>query len=142
MTQNDQNPFALKQERKAVLRALKPVVELTPRVRPLLLIATRLPADESTVLFGILFHQEKAAFQSRLRFRYSPGHQEILRATTWTPFPDRQAFEQHKGRVIQAFDTMAVTLGGKAAKLEFAPGASDEAVLQALRSSGILEILR
>ncbi|MGH7960932.1 MAG: hypothetical protein ACRERD_03760 [Candidatus Binatia bacterium] len=126
---------------KTVLRVVKPVFELTPLIRPRLLLAATL-ADGTPILFGILYHTKKDAYQSRLRFRYPGGHEEVLRATRWAKFTDRRAFERHKEKVIQGFATMTTALKRKSVKVEFAPGASNSEILEVFVASGILEILR
>ena len=126
---------------KTVLRIIKPVFELTPLIRPRLLLAATL-ADGTPILFGILYHTKKDAYQSRLRFRYPGGEEEVLRATRWVKFTDRRAFERHKEKIIQGFATMTTALKRKAVKIEFDPGASNSEILEVFRSSGILKIFR
>jgi hypothetical protein len=127
---------------RAILRPLEPVFVLTPDIRPRLLIAAALAEHKGTILFGILVHRKREAFQSRLRFDYPTVHQEALRATRWTPLADPEAFARYLAQVIEGFETMATTLGGQVYKVEFAPTPSDEEILEALHASGILEILR
>jgi len=126
----------------AALRALSPVFVLTPNIRPRLLIATALAEQKGTIVFGILIHRQRQAFQSRLHLDYPTVHQEALRATRWTPLADPEAFARYLAQVSEGFATMAATLGGQASKVEFAPDASDDDMLAALHASGILDVLR
>jgi hypothetical protein len=127
---------------RAILRALRPVFVLTADIRPRLLIATALAEHKGVILFGVLVHRQKQAFQSRLRLDYPTVHQEALRATRWTPLADLEAFARYLAQVSEGFETMAATLGGQASKVEFAPDAADEDMLAALHTSDILDVLR
>jgi hypothetical protein len=127
---------------RAALRALKPVFVLTSDLRPRLLIAAALAEHRGVILFGVLVHRRRQAFQSRLRLDYPTVHHEALRATRWTPLSDVEAFARYLAQVSEGFETMAATLGGQASKVEFTPDASDEEILEALCISDILEILR
>lgn len=126
---------------KAALRAVKPVFELTALIRPRLLLAATL-ADGTPIFFGVLYHNKKDAYQSRLRFRYPSGQEEILRATRWTTFTNHRAFERHRERVIQGFATMTTASKRKVVKVEFDPGASNSEIMAVFVSSGILEFLQ
>jgi hypothetical protein len=123
------------------LRALRPVFVLTPDLRPRLLIATALAEQKGTIVFGVLVHRQRQAFQSRLRLDYPAVHQEVLRATPWTPLLDPEVFARYLTQVSEGFAIMAATLGGQAAKVEFAPTGADEEILATLQASGILEVL-
>jgi hypothetical protein len=127
---------------RAALRALSPVLVLTPNIRPLLLIAAALAEQRGTIVFGVLIHRQRQAFQSRLRLDYPTVHREALRATRWTPLTDSEAFVRYLAQVSEGFEAMAATLGGQVYKVEFAPTAPDEEILEALYASGILEVLR
>jgi hypothetical protein len=127
---------------RAALRALSPVFVLTPTLRPRLLIAAALAEQKGTILFGVLVHRQKQAFQSRLRLDYPTVHQEALRATRWTPLTDPEAFSRYLAQVREGFEIMAATLGAQVYKVEFAPTATDEEIRAALHDSGILEVLR
>jgi hypothetical protein len=127
--------------RRTILLALRPVFVLTADIRPRLLVATALAERKGTIVFGVLIHRRRQAFQSRLRFDYPTVHQETLRATRWTPLPDPETFARYLAQVKEGFATMAVALGGQASTVEFAPDASDDDMLAALHASGILEIL-
>jgi hypothetical protein len=126
---------------RAALRALRPVFVLTANIRPRLLIATALAEQKGTIVFGVLVHRQRQAFQSRLRFDYPTVHQEVLRATRWTSIVDPDAFARYLAQVSEGFAIMAATLGGQASKVEFAPTATDEEILAAVQASGILEVV-
>jgi hypothetical protein len=126
---------------RAALRAVRPFFEITPLVRPRLVLAAILP-NAGPILFVILYHTKKNAFQSRLRFRGPDGRPEVLRATTWRTFTDSHAFDRYKEEVIQGFATMAAALGGRPITLEFAASVSDDDILEAFLSSGIFDVLR
>jgi hypothetical protein len=138
MESHPYNPRTL----RAALRALRPVFVLTPDLRPRLLIAAALAEHKGTIVFGVLVHRQRQAFQSRLRLDYPTVHQEVLRATRWTPLADPEAFARYLAQVSEGFETMTATLGGQAYKVEFAPTAADEEILEALHASGILAVLR
>jgi hypothetical protein len=126
---------------RAALRALRPVFVLTSNIRPRLLIATPLAEQKGTIVFGVLVHRQRQAFQSRLRFDYPTVHQEVLRATRWTPLADPETFARYLTQVSEGFATLAATLEGQAAKVEFGPTATDEEILAALQASDILAVL-
>ena len=76
---------------------LQPLLELTPVIRPRLLLAAPV-AGVGPVLLALLYHREKDAFQSRLRFRL-PGQSEFLRRTKWRSFPDPTSLQRRREKI-------------------------------------------
>ena len=120
-------------ERKGRLASLArflPVVEVTPLIRPrLLLVASN---ASSQVMLGVLYHTRKDMWQTRLRVR-SSGLRTFSQRSRWKKYADAQAFLTWRQRVVRDFANLAVTLGATATlHLEFSPLASNDEILQAL----------
>jgi hypothetical protein len=121
---------------EALLRALSPVFELTVLIRPRLLLAA--PTENlGCILVGLLYHKEKDAFQSRLRFDL-PGFTHFRRRTKWKRWSGEQVFVQRQENVVQLFTRFAQSVGAaEIMHLQFAVDESDAAILRQLWASPI-----
>src|SRR5919198_241731 len=70
-------------EQARLLQKLYPVFELTPLIRPRLLLASTV--EHVPIMLGLLYRRDKDAFQSRLRVR-SVNQPEYIRRTRWRGF--------------------------------------------------------
>ena len=124
-----------------LLRALSPAFELTPLIRPRLLLAA--PTERVGLLvLGLLYHREKDAFQSRLRFD-PPGLAKFRRRTKWRQWPDRQRAAQRQESIVRLFTQLAHSVGvAEIMRLQFAAYDSDALILQQLRTSPIVSLVR
>ena len=120
----------------SLLQKLHPVLELTPVVRPRLLLAAS-SSELGPILLGLLYHAEKNAYQSRLRFRV-PSGQEFLRRTKWRRFAAPQTLLRRQEQISRGFNAMTARIGGGViSQLEFAATASDDDILRLLLASPI-----
>src|SRR5262245_59401048 len=120
-------------EQEALLANLFPAVELTPHIRPRLLLVMSL-ADRA-LLLGLLYHPRKVAWQWRLQVRWAtrPG---FAHRTRWRRYADAQALEAQIQARQAEFAALARQLGAPAMlRLEFPPQATDEEIVQALWAS-------
>jgi hypothetical protein len=114
----------------ALLAKLHPAVELTPLIRPHLLLVASLAHGQ--LILGLHYHTRKQAWQWRLRVR-SATHPGFSQRGRWRQYPDAQALETHKQTIMTEFAELAATLKAAAPlQLEFPLQASDEEILQAL----------
>ena len=90
-----------------LLQRLYPIFEVTPLVRPRLLLAAA-PAAGSPILTGLLYHRGKDAYQSRLRFQ-TPGQPPVVRRTRWRHFADAAAVDKTTRQVIRRFAELAAS---------------------------------
>jgi hypothetical protein len=117
-------------ERVALLAPFSPVVEITPLIRPRLLLTAS--AAKRQVMLGILYHTRKDAWQTRLRVR-SPGLRAFSQRSRWKKYADTQAFVTWRQGVVKDFANLAVKLEATSTlHLEFSPLASDDEILQLL----------
>jgi len=123
-----------------VLQKLHPLLELTPVIRPRLLLAAPV-VGVGPILLALLYHREKDAFQSRLRFRL-PGQPEFLRRTKWRSFPDPASLQRRREKILRDFTELVAQVGGaEMSRVEFPPGASDEEILHIVLASAIPSLL-
>lgn len=123
-----------------VLQKLHPLLELTSVIRPHLLLAA--PVDGvGLILLALLYHREKNAFQSRLRFRL-PGQSEFLRRTKWRSFLDATSLQRRRGKILRDFTDLVAKVGGaEISQVEIPPDASDEEILHRILTSPIPALL-
>jgi hypothetical protein len=120
-------------EQTALLDKLFPAVELTPQIRPRLLLI--IPLANRPLLLGLLYHTRTQAWQWRLALR-SATHQGFAHRTRWQ-YADVLAMEARKQARITEFAELARQLGTAATlRLEFPPQASDDEILQSLARLG------
>src|SRR5262245_55086321 len=113
-----------------LLQKLYPVFELTPLIRPRLLLAS-LTVERVPIVMGLLYHRDKDAYQSRLRFR-SATQPEYIRRTRWRHFTTAEVNDTIQ-RIEQQFTKLSTSIGGESiVKVRFPLRASDEAVLERL----------
>ncbi|HEV8717270.1 MAG TPA: hypothetical protein VGX03_31180 [Candidatus Binatia bacterium] len=113
-----------------------PIFEVTPLIRPRLLLAAATLAG-SPVVMGLLYHRGKDAYQSRLRFQ-APGQSPVVRRTRWRHFANAAAVDKTTQQVIRRFIELAASVGGSGIlQAEFSADASDDSILQTLLASGI-----
>jgi len=117
------------QAQAALLAKLYPAVELTPLIRPRLLLVA--PLAHGQLLLGLLYHTRKQAWQWRVRVRSATRPGFSLRAR-WRQYADAQAVATHKQARLTEFADLATTLGAATLQLEFSPQASDDEILQPL----------
>jgi len=122
-------------EQAQLLQQLYPVFELTPLIRPrLLLVAT---VEHIPVMLGLLYHRDKDAFQTRLRFR-SATQTDYLRRTRWRRFASSAQVKDTIQKIEQQFTELVVNMGASdILKAHFPARASDATVLRLLLASGI-----
>jgi len=117
-----------------LLRKLYPVFELSPLIRPRGLWVAPV-SQHPPILLGLLYNTQKDAVQYRLRF-HSTNQPEVFRRTRWRKLTESFVRQRSAERIQHAFETMATQLGStETFVLQFAPGASDSEILQALFSS-------
>jgi len=115
------------------LANLLPAVELTPRIRPRLLLV--IPLATGQLLLGLLYHTRKQAWQWRLRVR-SATHQDWAHRTHWQQAADVLALATSIQTRQTEFAELARQRGTRAPlRLEFPAQATDEEIVQALWSS-------
>lgn len=137
MTQHTANG----EQHHPVLQKLHPLLELTPVIRPRLLLAAP-AAGVGVILLALLYHREKDAFQSRLRFRL-PGQPEFLRRTKWRSFLSPTSLQRRREKILRDFTDLVEKVGGsEMLQLEFPPDASDEEILRLLLTSPIPSLLQ
>lgn len=123
-----------------VLQRLHPLLELTSLIRPRLLLAAPV-AGVGPILLALLYHREKDAFQSRLRFRL-PGQPEFLRRTKWRGFADATSLQRRREKILGDFTDLVAQVGGAGiSRVEFPPDASDEEILRIVLASPIPSLL-
>jgi len=121
-------------EQEALRAKLFPAVELTPRIRPRLLLVAS--GGRAQLLLGLLYHPRKQAWQWRLVLPPSATQQGFAHRTRWRQYADVPAMEAHKQARITEFGALARQLGPPAMlRLEFPPQATDEEIVQALWAS-------
>jgi hypothetical protein len=114
----------------ALLAKFSPAVELTPLIRPGLVLMA--PLATGQLLLGLLYHTRKQAWQWRLRVR-SATHPGFSQRGRWRQYPDAQALETYKQAMRTAFAELAARLGAAATlQLEFPLQTTDGEILQAL----------
>ena len=119
-------------EQAALLAQLNPAVELTPLIRPRLLLVAA--GAHAQLLLGLLYHTRKAAWQWRLRLR-SATHPGFAERARWRQYADVQAVETHTQARLTEFAELALQLGAPATlRLEFPPQALDDEILQLVSS--------
>jgi hypothetical protein len=123
-------------EQAQLLQQLYPIFELTPLIRPRLLIAST-TVEHVPIVLGLLYHRSKDAYQSRLRFR-AANQPEYIRRTRWRRFASAAQVNATIQRIERQFTTLAASVGGRdILKVQFPLRASDAMVLQRLLASGI-----
>ena len=133
MAKKRRPPKRVSPEQEALLAHLFPAVELTPRVRPRLLLV--IPLAHRPLLLGLLYHTRQRAWQWRLLVRPAtpPG---VSVRSRWRPYADVQARETHTQARLREFVELAHQLGAPAPlRLEFPPQATDEEIGRILWSS-------
>jgi len=132
MVQRDTNG----DEQAQLLQQLYPIFELTPLIRPRLLLAAT-TVEHVPIVLGMLYHRGKDAYQSRLRFR-AANQPEYIRRTRWRHFASTTQVNETLRRIEQQFTTLATSVGGRdILKARFPLRASDVTVLRLLLASGI-----
>ncbi len=127
-------------EIKRLLRKLSPVFELTPHIRPRLLLAA-LPVNAKPIVFGLLYHTKRKAFRSCLRFGLA-RQPEFLRCTRWKQWANRTLMATRYATILQGFDGVASQLGThEVLRLDFAATATDTEILDALLASPIAPLV-
>lgn len=125
---------------KALKRKLAPVFQLTPHVRPRLLLAA-LTADAELIVFGLQYHTERKAFRSCLRFSLM-RQPEFVRCTRWKQWATRTVAAARYAAIAEGFASVASELGTReVVRLEFAAAATDAAILEALLASRIAPLV-
>lgn len=125
---------------QGLLLKLHPIFELTPEVRPCLLLGASV-LDVGPVLLGLLYHIGRDAYQSRLRFRAPPGR-EFLRRTRWRRFPEPYLLTRRKEQIHRGFIEMVAKIGkGDIHRVDFPANASDQEVLHLLLTSPIPRLI-
>jgi hypothetical protein len=122
----------------ALLAKLHPAVELTPLIRPRLLLVASLA--HSQLILGLHYHTRKQAWQWRLRVR-SAMHPGFSQRSRWRQYADAQALETHKQARLTEFAELAATLHRTLLQLEFPLKASDDEILQVLLASPLPTLL-
>jgi hypothetical protein len=123
-------------EQAQLLQKLYPIFELTPLIRPRLLLAST-TVEHVPIMIGMLYHRGKDAFQPRLRFR-AANQPEYIRRTRWRRFASTAQMNDTIRKIEQQFTTLAASVGGSdILKAQFPLRASDARVLQLLLESGI-----
>lgn len=127
-------------EIKRLLQKLSPMFELTSHIRPRLLLAA-LPVDAKPIVFGLLYHTERKAFRSCLRFGLA-RQPEFVRCTRWKPWANRASIAARYTTILQGFDSVASQLGTHdVLRLDFAARATDTEILTALFASPIASVV-
>ena len=123
-----------------VLQQLHPLLELTPVVRPRFLLGAPV-VGVGPILLALLYHRDKDAFQSRLRF-HLPGQPQFLRRTKWRTFADAASLHRRRDKILRDFRDLVTKVGGTdMVQVEFPPDASDADVLQRILASAIPSLL-
>lgn len=119
-----------------LLQKLYPIFELTPLIRPRLLFVA-LTVEHVPLMLGLLYHRDKDAFQSRLRFR-SATQPDYIRRTRWRHFVSTIQVNDTIQRIEQQFTALVTSVGARdIRKARFPARASDATVLRLLVASGI-----
>ena len=140
MAKKRRPPRRLSPEQAALLDTLFPAVELTPQVRPRLLLV--IPLANGRLLLGLLYHTRKQAWQWRLDLR-SATHQGFAHRTRWQRPVDVLAMALAIQTRQTEFAELAHQLGAPAPlRLEFPPQALDEEIVQILCASPLPELFR
>lgn len=125
---------------KVLKRKLAPVFQLTPHVRPRLLLAA-LTADAELIVFGLQYHTERKAFRSCLRFSLM-RQPEFVRCTRWKQWATRTVVDARYATIVEGFASVASELGTReVVRLDFAATATDMAILDALLTSPIAPLV-
>ena len=133
MAKTRRTPKQLSQDQAALLAPFAPVVELTPLVRPRLLLLA--PGAHEQLLLGLLYHTRKAAWQWRFCLR-AATHPDFVERSRWRHYADAQALATHIQARLTEFAELAHQLGARATlRLEFTPQAADDDILQFLGAS-------
>src|SRR5262245_51282076 len=134
MAKKRRPPRRFPPEQAALLDKLFPAVELTPQVRPRLLLV--MPLADRPLLLGLLYHLRKRAWQWRLVLPSSAPHPGFAHRTRWQESADVQSTAPLTQPRLREFAELAHQLGVPAAlRLEFPPQATDEEIGQALWAS-------
>jgi hypothetical protein len=123
-----------------LLEQLSPLLEVTAVIRPRLLLGAALP-DGEPMLLALLYHREKDAFQSRLRFSI-PGNPQFLRRTKWRQWSNPFTFARRREKIERDFCELGAKVGGAISQVEFPPDASDEEILRALLASPFAQMVK
>lgn len=124
-----------------LLEQLSPLLEVTAVIRPRLLLGAALP-DGEPMLLALLYHREKDAFQSRLRFSV-PGNPQFLRRTKWRQWSTPVTFARRREKIERDFRELVARVGGgPISQVEFAPDASDADILHALLTSPFAQMVK
>ena len=125
----------------SLLEQLSPLLEVTAVIRPRLLLGAALP-DGEPMLLALLYHREKDAFQSRLRFSV-PGNPKFLRRTKWRQWSTPATFACRREKIECDFRELVARVGGgPISQVEFAADASDAEILRALLASPFARVLK
>ena len=125
---------------KTLKRKLSPVFELTPQIRPRLLLVA-LTAHAELIVFGLQYHAERKAFRSCLRLNLT--HQpEFVRCTRWKQWTTPAVVATRYAAIEQGFAGIASQLGTTdVLRLDFAATATDATILEALLASRIAPLV-
>ena len=124
-----------------LLEQLSPLLEVTAVIRPRLLLGAALP-DGEPMLLALLYHREKDAFQSRLRFSV-PGNPQFLRRTKWRQWSNPLTVARRREKIERDFRELVAKVGGGViSQVEFPPAASDEEILHVLLASPFTQMMK
>lgn len=130
-----------KRKDEALLHALYPAFELTVLIRPRLLLVAP-TGSVGLMILGLLYHAEKDAFQSRLRFD-PPGLTKFCRRTKWKQWSDEYIVAERQENIVQLFTRLAHSTGVvEIVRVQFAAHDSDAMILRRLRTSPIAALVR
>jgi len=125
---------------RALVRKLAPVFEVTPQIRPRLLLAG-VTATAELIVFGLLYHTERDAFRSCLRFQI-PQQPEFMRCTRWRRWTAHSRLAARYSTIERGFTDVAAQLGTQEViRLEFAATATDTDILNTVLASPLASLV-